>query len=240
MPAGDADPALIAAMANLSAFHREHEKYYASAPRETAVQLQRHARTLLALADRWRTVEPSQRPVLSPYEGAEDLNAPEATQLDGVLFMEGEGEPAEISGLKRELRATADAAAAIGDWLGRAMQASWGVAAALVGIDELADQIGERHRIIADDMQAAAMNTVIAHVLARAADVLDAVDFTPAALRADLAGPRVSARRIASAAELISHAADLYSDSAGLVHGNERRWRIFRSRVLPLLETPGG
>ncbi len=158
----------------------------------------------------------------------------EATQLDGVLFMEGEGEPAEISGLKRELRATADAAAAIGDWLGRAMQASWGVAAALVGIDELADQIGERHRIIADDMQAAAMNTVIAHVLARAADVLDAVDFTPAALRADLAGPRVSARRIASAAELISHAADLYSDSAGLVHDNERRWRVFRTRVVEI------
>ena len=36
---------------NLSRFHREHEKFYASAPREHAVRLQRHARTLEALAD---------------------------------------------------------------------------------------------------------------------------------------------------------------------------------------------
>jgi hypothetical protein len=32
-------------------------------------------------------------------------------------------------------------------------------------------------------------------------------------------------------AELIPHAADLCSDSAGLVHDNERRWRTFRQRV---------
>ena len=39
----DASPLLTAIM-NLSKFHREHEKYYASAPREQAVVLQRHAR----------------------------------------------------------------------------------------------------------------------------------------------------------------------------------------------------
>ena len=32
-----------------------------------------------------------------------------------------------------------------------------------------------------------------------------------------------------------SPAADLHSDSAGLVHENERRWPVFRSKVLPLL-----
>ena len=32
-----------------------------------------------------------------------DLNAPAALQLDGVLFMEGEGEPVEINHLNREL-----------------------------------------------------------------------------------------------------------------------------------------
>jgi hypothetical protein len=30
---------------------------------------------------------------------------------------------------------------------------------------------------------------------------------------------------------VISRAADLCSDSAGLVHDNERRWRVFRGRV---------
>jgi len=240
-PTARPDPSpLLEAMANLAAFHRDHEKYYGSAPREIAVRLQRHARALQALADRWATASPSDRQPFSPYEGAQDLNASAALQLDGVLFMEGEGEPAEIAGLKRELRSLAVDAAAIGEWLAAAMEASWSVATALLVIEELADQIGERHRIIANDWQAAGMNTIIASVLDRAADVLDSVDFSPAALRADIAGDRVAPRRLYSAAEMIGHAADLYSDSAGLVHSNERRWRIFRSCVLPLLGDASG
>jgi hypothetical protein len=74
--------ALLEAALNLSRHHRDHEKYYASAPRETAVQLQRHARTLQALADRWSTIEPSTRHAVSPYEGADDLNSAAATQLE--------------------------------------------------------------------------------------------------------------------------------------------------------------
>ena len=38
---------------------------------------------------------------------------------------------------------------------------------------------------------------------------------------------------------MISHAADLCSDSAGLVHDNERRWRIFRNRVGQVLTDRG-
>jgi hypothetical protein len=34
-----------------------------------------------------------------------------------------------------------------------------------------------------------------------------------------------------SVAELVNRAADLSSDSAGLVNDNERRWRVFRRRV---------
>ena len=51
--------ALLHAMANLTEYHREHEKFYGAAPREQAATLQRHARTLQALADRWSTVEPA-------------------------------------------------------------------------------------------------------------------------------------------------------------------------------------
>ena len=95
--------ALLRAMSNLTHFHREHEKFYASTPREEAVRLQRHARSLQALADKWSTTAPLHPSPFSPFEGTFDLNAFAATQLDGVLFMEGEGEPAEISHLKREL-----------------------------------------------------------------------------------------------------------------------------------------
>jgi hypothetical protein len=195
------------------------------------VVLQRHSRTLHALADRWLGTPAAPGAAFSPYQGAPDLNAPVALQLDGVLFMEGEGEPAEITRLKRELRLFADDAAGAGEWLETAMQSSWDVAAILLTIEDLADLLGERHRIIANNWQGASMMSLTARVLRRSADVLDSVDFAPVALRADVADHHVSARRVASAAEMIDHAADLLSDFAGLVHDNERRWRVFHERV---------
>ena len=222
---------LLTAILNMTDFHHEHEKFYSVSPREQAVVLQRHSRVLHALADRWMTTAPSHPHVVSPYEGAADLNASAALQLDGVLFMEGGGEPGEISHLKRDLRVFAGDAAAAGEWLANAMQSSWDVATVLLDIEDLADLLGERHRIIANNWQGAAIMSLIARILVRAAEILDHVDFDPAALRADLAGRHVAARRLYSAAEMIDHAADLLSEFAGLVHDNERRWRVFRSRV---------
>ena len=174
---------------------------------------------------------PSHPNAFSPYEGAPDLNAPAALQLDGVLFMEGEGEPGEISHLKRELRAFAEDASAAGEWLATAMQSAWEMAIVLFDIEDLSDLLGERHRIIANNWQGASMMSLAGRVLDRAAGLLDRVDFTPAAVRADLAAQHLSARRVYSAAEMIDHAADLFSDFAGLVHDNERRWRVFRAGV---------
>ena len=233
-------PTLLDAVTNLSRFHRDHEKYYASAPREQAVALQRHSRVLLALADRWATVIPEAREVLSPFEGTEDLNDVAALQFGGVLFMEGEGKPVEIERLVRDLRVMADDLGATGEWLATAMEASWAVAIALADTPELADLLGERHRIIANDWQAAGMSSLAARLLVRAADLLDRVDFAPTAVRADLAGPTTAPKLLWSAAELVDHAADLLSDSAGLVHDNERRWRVFRARVVEVTARPDG
>ncbi len=231
-PSSPPDPTpLLAAILNMTAFHREHEKFYSVSPREQAVVLQRHSRTLLALADRWTTAAPDHPDVFSPYEGASDLNAPAALQLDGVLFMEGEGEPGEISHLERDLRVFAEDAAAAGEWLATAMQSAWDIAPALFDIEDLADLLGERHRIIANNWQGASIMSLAGRVLERAADLISRVDFSPPALRADLAAQRLSARRLYSAAEMIDHAADLFSDFAGIVHDNERRWRVFRARV---------
>lgn len=241
MPANadDHDP-LFEAILNLSRFHREHEKYYAQAPLEDAVRLQRHARVLQALADRWSRVDPSTDTAPSPYAGCEDLNDPAALQLDGVLFMEGEGEPAEITRLEEDLKRIAGASDETGMWLERAMHASWDVARALLGYPELADLLGERHRIIANDWQAANMTRLVSAVLDRGAEILDAVDFSPGEIRDDLGDGRTSPGRLYSAAELIDHAADLLTSSAQLVHDNERRWRVFRARIVELRGGPAG
>jgi hypothetical protein len=231
-----ADPLLDSAL-NLSRFHREHERFYASSPLETALRLQRHARTLQALADRWTTVGPAGHRAMSPYAGAEDLNSEAATALDGVLFLEGGGRPAELTAMITDLRASADGFTRGGEWLVTAMQTSWDVAQSLLRYDGLAEVMGERHRIITNDWLSGHMQTLVGSLLSRAADMLDQVGLTPAELRADLAGERVAARRLHATAELISRAADLCCESAQLVHDNERRWRLTQRRIEQLLET---
>jgi hypothetical protein len=223
--------ALLDAIENLSRFHRDHEKFYAQAPRQQAVVLQRHSRALGALADRWSSQQAEPFEALNPYEGSVDLNAGEALQLDGILFMEGEGEPVEVTRIKRDLRTSGDDSIETGTWLASAMEGTWEAAAALIAYPQLADLLGDRHRIIANDWQAASMSSLAGRLLHRSVDVIDQVDFSPAAVRADLDGDRTYARLLHSAAELIDRAADLLSDSAGLVHDNERRWRIFHERV---------
>lgn len=228
------DP-LLTAIENLSRFHREHEKFYAQAPREQAVIVQRHSRALCALADRWAGVDVDRIDALNPYEGAEDLNDGVALQLDGVLFMEGQDEPVELTRAKRDLHTMGNDAVETGAWLAAAMEGTWEAAAALMAYPELADLLGDRHRIIANDWQAAEMSSLAGRLLRRAVELLDKVDLRPAVLRADLEGPRISPRYIWSAVELLDRAADLLSDSAGLVHDNERRWRVFHQRVAQLL-----
>ena len=60
---------------------------------------------------------------------------------------------------------------------------------------------------------------------------MEQIDFTPAVLRNDLAGPRSTAGYLYAAAELTNHAADLSATSSVLIHDDERRWQIFHQRV---------
>ena len=110
------------------------------------------------------------------------------------------------------------------------MEASWAAAAGLRH-PGLADLLGERHRIIANDWQAASLSVLVSRLVRRAGDILSLLDLTPSGIRADLAGPRMLPGSIHSAAELLGRAADLATESAGLVNDNERRWRVFRSRA---------
>jgi hypothetical protein len=223
--------ALLEAVANLSQYHREHEKYYSQAPLETALSLQRVSRTFMALAERWSHVQPEEHPVRVPFAGAPDLNDDRATELSGVLFMEGDDAPDEIGRMIAELQQHAAAGHQTEEWLSSAMETAWRMAEALLGYAELADLLGERHRIISNDWLNASLAGLIARHLDRAATLLGRVDFSPAAVRADLADGRVSVRYLQSACELIDRAADLAAESSVLVHENERRWRVFRKRV---------
>ena len=60
---------LLAVVKNLSHYHREHEKYYSEAPLADAISLQRTARTLIALAERWTSAEPAANPLPARMPG---------------------------------------------------------------------------------------------------------------------------------------------------------------------------
>jgi hypothetical protein len=237
-PASAASDGLLAVVKNLSHYHRLHEKYYSEAPLADALSLQRTGRTLTALAERWSSAPPDAEPAASPYAGAPDLNDDRAIETSGVLFMEGEGEPAEINRIKAEMEAMAASSEQTGAWLASAMQASWAVAEALLAYPQLADLLGERHQIIGNNWQNACTAQLIARYLRRAVTVMDRIDFSPAGLRKDLAGPRSSPAYLYAAAELINHAADLSAASSVLTHEDERRWRRFHQRVEQITASP--
>jgi hypothetical protein len=230
-PPGAGNGGLLAVAANLSQYHREHEKYYSEAPLADAIALQRAARTLIALAERWTTAEPAAAPAPSPFAGTPDLNDDRAIETSGVLFMEGGGEPAEITRIKSELQTIAASSEQSGSWLAAAMEASWAMAEALLSYPQLADLLAERHKIIGNNWQNACTAQLIARYLRRAGSILEQVDFSPAGLRKDLASARSAPAYLFSAAELINHAADLSAASSVLTHENERRWRIFHERI---------
>jgi hypothetical protein len=229
-PASTAD-ALLDIAANLSQYHREHEKYYAEAPLADAISLRRVARTLIALAERWGSAKPAAAPAPSPFAGSPDLNDDRAIETGGVLFMEGEGEPAEITRIKAELGTLAASSEQSGSWLAAAMEASWDMAEALLTYPQLADLLAERHKIIGNNWRNAATAQFIARCLRRAVAIMERIDYSPPALRRDLAGARSAPGYLYSAAELINHAADLSAASSVLTHENERRWRIFHQRL---------
>ena len=222
---------MLAAARNLSQYHREHEKYYSEAPLTDAISLQRMARTLIALAERWTSAEPAAVPGPSPFAGTPDLNDDRAIETSGVLFMEGGGEPAEITRMKSELEAMAAASEQTGSWLASAMDASWTIAEGLLSYPPLADLLAERHKIIGNNWQNAATAQLIARCLRRAVSIMERVNFSPAGLRKDLAGARSAPGYLYAAAELINHAADLSAASSVLTHEDERRWRIFHERI---------
>ena len=115
---------MLEVISNLSKYHREHEKYYGQAPLRTAIEIQDAAKTLKTLADKWLSLQATQKTQGNPYMGCEDLNEKATIQHDGLLFMEGETEPAEISKLKRQIGNISEDSERAGLWLSKAMENS--------------------------------------------------------------------------------------------------------------------
>jgi hypothetical protein len=215
----------------LSEYHREHEKFYGQTPLKTASEIQDASKTLKTLADKWIDLQQTEKSEGNPYMGCEDLNEKAAIQHDGLLFMEGEGEPTEISQLKRIMKTISEDSDKASAWLSKAIENSWAAAINLIKIPTLEDVLGERHRIIVNDWQAAHLSSLMGKLLDRARLILGQIDFQPKAIRTDISTKKRYPALLYSASELLDRAADLSSEFAILIHDNERRWRVFHRKV---------
>jgi len=219
------------AILNLSKYHREHEKYYAWEPLEKSIKLQKASIAMKTLADRWINQQVDMSKKANPYMGCEDLNETASIQHNGILFMEGEGEPPEIKRIKKDLMCLSKDFFETGEWLSTAMESSWQVANKLVKNPQLSDVLGERHRIIINDWEAANLSILISKLIDRSLDIFNVIDFSPDALRKNLAGQHSVPDYLYAASEFLDHAADMASKSSMLVHDNERRWRVFHKKI---------
>jgi hypothetical protein len=216
---------------NIATYHREHERYYTWQKMEMAADVSREANRLKVVADVWLAGDggaPSGATDFSDprYQaaGCEDLNARSAIAGIGVLFMEGQGEPAEIRTLKAKLRGLSFGLTSTGQWLGEKMDAAWEREAVLL-TPELIDAAVPRFQTILTNWRGARDTLLVGKLFALAVDCLDRIDYAPAALRRDR---KTAGRFLRTAGWILDQAARLLATSGAELAENDQRWTEYR------------
>ena len=206
-----------------------HERMCTHWPLDGASQMLNASHALLVMAD--RLVTAGSPPAPARPTGCIDLHALAREPLGDALSSSIVSVPAELQAHKLALRALADDFEKISVWLARAAESSWDAAKALRQRLGLAGVLGEDQRMIAKDWLAADMNALIATLLRRAVGVLDRVDLTPNAAKADAAGQGSHVPFVRLAAEILQRAAALATQAALFVEEFDKRWHLFRQQV---------
>jgi hypothetical protein len=233
--AGAARFSHIAVLDNIATYHREHERYYTVHKYESALELAREANKLRVVADAWLCGDkplpsyPGTDFDLPPFRaaGCDDLNPLPAIATIGILFMEGQGEPAEIRTLKAKLRARGDGAVQAGEWLGGMMAAAWPRGSILFD-EKYADAARPGYRTIATNWIGSLETLLSGRLLLLAVGHMNAIDFTPKAIRTRKVE---SAQTLALAAGILGLAANLEATSAVDLSGNDDCWTSYRTQL---------
>lgn len=225
----------VAALDNIATYHREHERYYTVQKYEHAAELAREANKLKVVADIWlASRKPASRypetdfnrPAFRPV-GCGDLNALSAIASIGILFMEGQGEPTEIRMLKAKLAARGNGSVRAGEWLAGMMAAAWPRESVLLD-DKFASAARSRYRTIATNWVGSLEMIRLGRLLVLAVDKLNAIDFTPEAIRA---APKQAGDNLILAARIIEQAARLEATGGVELSGNDECWTDYRDQL---------
>jgi hypothetical protein len=219
-------PEAIAGMLQIARYHREHERYHSLTGLENAAALRRDANALKVLADTWlRAAERPRREIDYSADafraaGCEDLSDPSAVATTGILFMEGEGEPRELTQLKGKLWAISETMARVSGWLAEKMEAGWEREMHLL-TPELADSARPRFMALTRTTMSGVRFGVAARLMSATLEALNAVEFRPEALRKDLRG---SAMLVRTAGWLLDEAAAVLAEQAADLTRSDPDW----------------
>jgi hypothetical protein len=234
------EPKEIDNLLEVARAHRRHERFYAMTGLEVAAALRRDANALRALADRW-VAEPTGAAgaIDDPRfraAGCSDLNADAATASAGILFMQGEQEPAELAALKRKLSAFAAEQAEISRWLLDMMEHAWGREAILLR-PGTATAGFRRHLTVTRTALTAGKLGVSARLAGAAHTALSAQDFRPAAIRADR---RAAAEMARTAAWLLDAATAVLAEQASQLGCSDADWTAYIEQLERLGDSDAG
>jgi hypothetical protein len=239
IPATPAGTRNFEAMNNIASYHREHERYYTVFALEQAIELAKDSNRLKILADVWLSDEVKtpkygdtdfNNPSFKPA-GCDDLNAISSIASIGILFMEGQGEPAEIRVLKAKLAARSAGSIQSGQWLADMMTAAWSRESVLIA-DDTVDAVLPRYHTIATNWTGANETVVIGRLLALANECLGKINFTPAAIRANR---KLYGTHLLTAARILEMAMRLQAKSGINLSGNDANWTEYRAQIAPLV-----
>jgi hypothetical protein len=227
VPAGAAEPPPeIAILRNIASFHREHERYYTWHQANTAADLFREANRIKAVATTWLD-DPLSASLAGDFDdprfttaGCRDLNAIRTIGSIGILFMEGEQEPAEFLALKGKLGSLGTNSARSGRWLADKMEQAWIREAWLLRDDWIA-AAEPRFGTIMTNWRGARQLELAGRCATIALAIIGSLDLKPAGVRSD---PRGSGRRLLDAAWMLDCAAQVTARSAVDLADNDSRW----------------
>jgi hypothetical protein len=231
------DKAAIGNLLRVAKAHRQHERFYAMEGLEAAAGLRRDANALRALADRWLDAPTAAASAIDDPRfraaGCTDLNADAATASAGILFMEGENEPAELAALKHKLSGFAARHAEISKWLLDMMERAWDREAILLKRGTATAGF-RRHLTVTRTALTAGKLGIAGRLAAAAHTALSAQDFRPAAIRADRRG---AAEIVRTAAWLLDAATAVLAEQASQLGNSDADWTAYIEELEHLGET---
>ena len=217
--------------------HREHERYHSLFKLEEAVAWRRDANALKLLADRWSVRQESSPRLADPAHGAvgcADLNDPAVVATTGVLFMEGAGEPAELTAMRAGWETAATRYRKLSRWLAEHMAAEWPRLSQLL-TPELIGAARPRFVALTRTTAAGQSYGLVANLLTSAVQGLTNQDLTPAGVRTDRGA---AAEMVRTAAWLVDMAAAEIAAAGASLTLSDPDWTEFIRIAEGKLEKP--